>query len=194
VQTPHPPVWTVASSEESLEWSAKHHVNLVSSGSTDEAARRLAYYQDYAERACGWTPTVANRAIAREFFIGRDRAEVDAKVTEIFNSEGASAYSSTQSAPELAALHRGVRAVRTPVVQSGGPAERRIERSADAVSSGAYIAGDPSAVTEQIVQQQAACNVGVLIIRPELGASSLDEVAKGLELFAKEVLPVVQKL
>jgi alkanesulfonate monooxygenase SsuD/methylene tetrahydromethanopterin reductase-like flavin-dependent oxidoreductase (luciferase family) len=194
VQVPHPPVWTVASSEQSLQWAAQHRISLMSSGPNAEAATRLNYYQQYAEKECGWTPTTANRGIAREFFIGRTKAEVEARAAEIFNQEGESAYGSTANAPELAALHRESRAVRTPVVQAAGPAEGRVRRSADAVQSGSYLAGDPDTIAEQIVQQQAICNAGVLVIRPELGARSLDEVAEGLELFAQEVLPTVQKL
>jgi alkanesulfonate monooxygenase SsuD/methylene tetrahydromethanopterin reductase-like flavin-dependent oxidoreductase (luciferase family) len=194
VQVPHPPVWTVASSEQSLQWAAQHRISLMSSGPNEEAATRLNYYQQYAEKECGWTPTTANRGIAREFFIGRTKAEVEARAAEIFNQEGESAYGSTANAPELAALHRESRAVRTPVVQGAGPAEGRVRRSADAVQSGSYLAGDPDTIADQIVQQQAICNAGVLVIRPELGARSLDEVAEGLELFAQEVLTTVQKL
>ncbi len=44
------------------------------------------------------------------------------------------------------------------------------------------------------LQQQAATGAGVLAIRPELGGLSLDEAGDSLELFAREVLPVIQKL
>ena len=52
----------------------------------------------------------------------------------------------------------------------------------------------PEPITEQIVQRQRATGAGVLVIRPEMGALTLNEVADGLELFAAEVLPVVHKL
>lgn len=194
VQLPYPPVWTVAASQENLQWAARHRIRMVASGSTEEARERLDYYQRYAEQECGWTPDPTCRAIAREFFISRSRAEVEAKTAEIFNQEGESAYGSTASAPELAGLHREARAMRTPVVGSAGPPEGRVRRSADAVEAGSYIVGDPESVTEQIVRQHARCNAGVLVIRPELGATDLREVAQGLELFAREVLPTVHAL
>jgi alkanesulfonate monooxygenase SsuD/methylene tetrahydromethanopterin reductase-like flavin-dependent oxidoreductase (luciferase family) len=64
----------------------------------------------------------------------------------------------------------------------------------NAIERGTFIAGDPDAVTEQIIAQQKATGAGVLVIRPEMGALSLDEVADELDLFAKEVLPEIRKL
>ena len=45
-----------------------------------------------------------------------------------------------------------------------------------------------------LVRGRACGNPGVLVIRPEVGFMSLEEVGDGLELFAREVLPVVREL
>ena len=60
--------------------------------------------------------------------------------------------------------------------------------------SGQFLVGDPDALVQEITAQQRATGAGVLVIRPEMGALGLDEVLDGLELFAKEVLPVVHSL
>jgi hypothetical protein len=55
--------------------------------------------------------------------------------------------------------------------------------------------GDPNAVTRQIIEQRAASGSrDVLVIRPEVGTMSVDEVGDGLGLLAREVLPVVRSL
>jgi alkanesulfonate monooxygenase SsuD/methylene tetrahydromethanopterin reductase-like flavin-dependent oxidoreductase (luciferase family) len=194
VQVPHPPVWTVAASAESLQWAARNRMGLLASGSTAAAADRLSYYQGYAEKECGWTPTAAQRGIAREFFIGPTLSEVRAKAEEVFNREGENAYDNVAAAPQLAELHRQTHAVRT--FDYGSHTERpgRSRRTAESISTGQYLVGDPDTITQQIIDQHVACNASVLVIRPELGAMGLDEVAAGLELFARESLPTVHKL
>jgi len=54
--------------------------------------------------------------------------------------------------------------------------------------------GDPDHLTEEIIAQQKATGAGVLVIRPEMGVLSIDEVIEGLDLFAREVLPFVHEL
>ena len=49
--------------------------------------------------------------------------------------------------------------------------------SPDAVADGSYLVGDPEALIGQILSQREACDAGVLIVRPELGATTMDDVA-----------------
>jgi alkanesulfonate monooxygenase SsuD/methylene tetrahydromethanopterin reductase-like flavin-dependent oxidoreductase (luciferase family) len=192
VQVPHPPVWTVASSAESLEWAARHHLSLIVSGATADAAERLAYYQTSAE-SCGWTPVAGQRGIAREMFIGATRAEVQAKSDEVFNREGESAYDQVFRAPQLEELHRELASARSYGYRSSSGRPGKSRRSGDAIAAGDYLVGDPETITEQILQQRQTCDAGVLVVRPELGGMSLDDVMSRLELFAREVLPAVQR-
>ena len=60
--------------------------------------------------------------------------------------------------------------------------------------TGQFLAGDPDAIIEEVIAQQQATGAGVLVVRSELGSISLAEALEGLELFAREVLPVVQRL
>jgi len=59
---------------------------------------------------------------------------------------------------------------------------------------GQFLAGDPDMLIEEITAQKKATGAGILVIRNEMGPIDLPEALEGLELFAKEVLPIVQKL
>jgi alkanesulfonate monooxygenase SsuD/methylene tetrahydromethanopterin reductase-like flavin-dependent oxidoreductase (luciferase family) len=68
-------------------------------------------------------------------------------------------------------------------------------RTLEGYSGGQFLVGDPDTVTSQIIEQRAGCgNPDVLVIRPEIGTMTLEEVGDGLELFAREVLPTIRKL
>ena len=113
----------------------------------------------------------------------------------LFSRDMEDAYPHMRDHPDLVALDKVRYAVRSYSYRSqpgGGRAPGG--RTLNAIERGTFIAGDPDAVTEQIVEQQKATGAGVLIIRPEMGSLSLDEVADELALFAREVLPVVRKL
>jgi len=193
LQSPHPPVWTVATSAESLQWAARHRIRLIGSGTLQGATETLNYYKDYAGTHCGWTPASADLGISREIYIGPTQSEVREKIHEVFNREGDLAYSKVFEAPELANLQRAIRSLRSQPRPAPGERNTAERRSQEGLRSGRYLAGDPDSVTEQILQQRTVSGAGVLVIRPELGEMSLDDVTKSMELFAREVLPVVKK-
>jgi alkanesulfonate monooxygenase SsuD/methylene tetrahydromethanopterin reductase-like flavin-dependent oxidoreductase (luciferase family) len=191
LQTPHPPVWTTATAAESIQWAAEHHIGLVSHGPTAECAERLNYFRRHAATAAGWTPAAADTAIAREFYIAPTKAKVDEMVEEVFGRDRANAYSFMFEEPNLAELERERHKIRTYDYLTERRAFRGADRTAHGRQTGQFLVGDPDSLTEQILSQRAATGAGVLVIRPELGDMSLDEVADGLELFAREVLPTV---
>ncbi|HEV8457403.1 MAG TPA: hypothetical protein VGR44_03825, partial [Methylomirabilota bacterium] len=67
------------------------------------------------------------------------------------------------------------------------------DATAHGMETGQFLIGDPDTLTENILAQRAATGAGVLVIRPELGHMSIQEVQEGMELFAREVLPVVHQ-
>jgi alkanesulfonate monooxygenase SsuD/methylene tetrahydromethanopterin reductase-like flavin-dependent oxidoreductase (luciferase family) len=194
VQVPHPPVWTVAVSAESLQWSAQRRMGLVTSGSVAQAAETLEYYRTYARTECGWTPAPGQLGLAREIFIAPTMAAVREMADRAFEHGGESTFAGMSQAPELEALRREASSMRSYGYRTQPGGRGGTHRSAEAVQSGSFLMGDPDAITEQIAQQQAATGAGVLSIRPELGGLSLDEAADSLELFAREVLPTVRQL
>jgi alkanesulfonate monooxygenase SsuD/methylene tetrahydromethanopterin reductase-like flavin-dependent oxidoreductase (luciferase family) len=197
VQRPHPEVWTASGSAESIEFSASRHINLVASGPIQQVRETLAYYQRYAQDECSWTPTSANLGMSREFFMAPHMDEVRDVVENVILRDRADAYDPAFEIPALHELEKGKYTERSydflSAARSGR--DRRGGRSLeDICERGIYIVGDPDAVTEQIIHQHDELGTEVLVIRPEMGHLSLDQSLEMLELFAREVLPVVQKL
>ena len=106
---------------------------------------------------------------------------------------GETTFAGVSQAPQLETLRREASSIRTYSYRTQQPSTGA-RRTAGAMEGGGFLVGDPDSITEQILQQQAATGAGVLAIRPELGGLSLDEAGDSLELFAREVLPVIQKL
>ncbi len=195
LQQPHPPVWTTCSSEESLQWAARNHFGLVAPGTVTQTMDIINYYREYAEQECGWTPTPADFGMAREFYIAPTQAQVDELLPSLIARDEVNSINPRFRVPELTTLLRQQWSTRTYDYGSrlGRPAGSGL--TAEGYAGGQFLVGDPETVTRQIVEQREACgNPGVLVIRPEIGTMSLQEVGDGLELFAREVLPVVRTL
>jgi alkanesulfonate monooxygenase SsuD/methylene tetrahydromethanopterin reductase-like flavin-dependent oxidoreductase (luciferase family) len=195
LQEPHPPVWTTCSSEQSLQWAASRRMKLVAPGTVTQTLDIINYYREYAESQCGWTPTTADFGMAREFFIADAPAKVQAELDRLGEQDEGNSVNPRFRVPVLSAMLREQWGTRTYDYGAhlGRPAGSG--RTAQGLEGGQYLIGLPDQVTEQIVEQRAACgNPGVLVIRPEIGTMSLEAVGDGLELFAKEVLPVVREL
>jgi alkanesulfonate monooxygenase SsuD/methylene tetrahydromethanopterin reductase-like flavin-dependent oxidoreductase (luciferase family) len=113
----------------------------------------------------------------------------------LFARDAEDGYPHMAEHPDLKALDRERYSVRSYTYRSqGGGGRAPGGRTLNAIDRGTFIAGDSDAVIEQITQQQKQTGAGVLVIRPEMGALTLDQVADELDLFAKEVLPVIRKL
>lgn len=200
-QKPHPPVWTVAGSAESLEWAASQQVGLISQGTIKQANETLDYYQNYAKTECGWTPTADKRALNRDMYIAPTMGAIHEKFQDVIVPLYLQTHEyemPNQPIPQIAELRREEYSPRSYAYRtSQGRAdlgERASRPPEDVARDGDWLVGDPDSITEQILRQREACNVGTIIIRPEMGTLSLNgEVVDQLELFAREVLPVVHK-
>jgi alkanesulfonate monooxygenase SsuD/methylene tetrahydromethanopterin reductase-like flavin-dependent oxidoreductase (luciferase family) len=200
VQQPHPPTWTTAVSQESIQWAASKHMGFMSHGPTVECAERLDYYRRYAQEHCGWSPEPSELAISRELYIVPsatrvDEKELDTRIAAVFENDTAHAFEFMQRDATLQAIQQERRSVRSYEYLKA--VDRPFEGAANDVAgrhSGQFLAGDPETLIESIAEQQRATGAGVLVIRNEVGAVDLDEAQTGLELFAREVLPVVHKL
>lgn len=195
LQVPHPPVWTTCSSEESLQWAARHQFRLVAPGTVTQTYDILSYYRHFAETQCGWTPTSADLGMAREFYIAPTQAEVDAVIDRLVEHDESASVNPRFRVPRLREMVREQWGSRSYDYGSrlGRPAGSG--RTPEGYAGGQFLVGAPDAITQQIVEQRAASgNPGVLVIRPEIGTMSLEAVGDGLELFAREVLPVLRKL
>jgi len=195
LQTPHPTVWTTCSSEQSIQWAAQHHIRLLAPGVTTQTADILNYYRDYAQRECGWTPQAEDLGMAREFYIAPTMRKLEETVDEILKLEQVYGWNFSGRPTrytELAKVHAGERTYdyghHLGRPQGGG-------RNETGFTGGQFLCGDPDSITEQVLEQWEECGKpGVLVIRPELGHMSLQDVGDHMELFAKEVMPPLHKL
>jgi alkanesulfonate monooxygenase SsuD/methylene tetrahydromethanopterin reductase-like flavin-dependent oxidoreductase (luciferase family) len=190
LQAPHPPLWTTANSTEGLQWAASKRMGFITSGSTAEATESLGYYRSYAESNCGWLPPAEKLGIAREFFIAETKEQVKQMAEQMMETSGDAAFTGLFRDPKLAGIRGEASAVRS-YTHVTNPEDRTVHRTAEGTQNGRFIFGDPEQVADQILTQHQTTGAGVLIIRPELGGISMDQAAEGLELFAREVLPLV---
>jgi alkanesulfonate monooxygenase SsuD/methylene tetrahydromethanopterin reductase-like flavin-dependent oxidoreductase (luciferase family) len=194
-QLPHPPIWTTARSDQSIRWAAEHHIGFVAAGPTSQCIDILDAYQSYAESEFGWTPTAAERAVFREIYVAPSKARFDEKFAEITSQEQENAYPREIEHRDLRELERGRYTPKTYTwKKDGGRPARGVGRGMEQVRNGHFLLGDPEELTRQIIEQRKTTNAGVLVIRPEMGNMSLQETTQGMELFAKEVLPVLRDL
>ncbi|MPZ13527.1 MAG: LLM class flavin-dependent oxidoreductase [Chloroflexi bacterium] len=196
LQAPYPPAWTTAGSAESLEWAAQHQIGLIGSGPTPQATQTLDYYQRYAEAECAWTPGPQDRGLARELYLAPTMAQARRTVDEVILGDRAHAYPEQFVPPELDQLERAKYTARSHAYLGGAREGRRARAGRsfeEIVERGVYLVGDPDAVARQILRQREESNTNVLVIRPEMASLSVDEVTRMMELFAREVLPVIQR-
>ncbi len=103
------------------------------------------------------------------------------------------AYKQVSEAPQLASLQRERRGTRSYSHQKQAARRAGEHRTEKAMRSGSFLIGDPDSITEQILHQREVTGAGVVAIRLELGDVDLAEVTDNLELFSREVLPVLKK-
>ena len=194
LQTPHPPIWTTATSKESIEWAAGKHMGFMSHGPTIEAAERLGYYKRYAESEHGWSPSADQLGIARELYVVPKANGIDERIREVFEADRAHSFEVLDS-PVLQSRNRARSSIRSyDYLTTVDSPFRGAAMTVECHHSGQFLAGDPEMLIEEIIAQQKATGAGVLVIRNELGPIDVDQALEGLELFAREVLPVVHQL
>jgi alkanesulfonate monooxygenase SsuD/methylene tetrahydromethanopterin reductase-like flavin-dependent oxidoreductase (luciferase family) len=194
-QQPHPPIWTTARSDQSIQWAARNHVSFIAAGPTAQCVEILDAYQSYAENECGWTPAIADRGIFREVYVTPTRASFQEKFAEIMGQERENAYPAAPEHADLQSLERGRFTPKTYTwKKDGGRPDRGVGWGMAQVENGHFLLGDPDTLIRRITEQQQETNAGVLVIRPEMGNMSLQEAGDGMELFAREVVPAIRNL
>src|SRR5581483_5770191 len=113
LQTPHPPIWTTCSSEESLQWAARNHFCLVAPGTTAQTFDILNYYREYSQTHCGWTPTAMDLGMAREFYIAPTQAQIDAVIDDLLDNDEVNGVNPRFRVPVLTKLLREQWSTRT---------------------------------------------------------------------------------
>ncbi len=189
LQQPHPPLWTTASSEQSLQWAAKHHIGLIANGNVPEVIPIIKYFRDFAERECGWSPGPESIGISRELCVAPTQEEAEALADRILNGDRSDIVENIEGAPQLVEMGRRIRENRSYAYRGDVAPRANRGRSVEGISGGGFIVGSPERVTEEIRAQRDACGAGVLVMRTEMSDLGLDQVGDELQLFAETVLP-----
>jgi len=195
VQRPHPRCWTTATSRESIEWAATKQMGFMSHGPTIECADRLGYFKRYAEENGGWTPGPQDLGIAREMFVSPKKVNTEEYIRERFERDRVHSFTHRAANQYLREIDQERFKVRTyDYLTAVDSPFQGAAMTVPGYCSGQFLAGTPDEIIEEVIRQKEATGAGVLVVRSEVGSVNLDEALEGLKLFAKEVLPVVQKL
>ncbi|AEH09376.1 MULTISPECIES: LLM class flavin-dependent oxidoreductase [Protofrankia] len=179
VQTPHPPVWLAAATEESTAFAVRHgfhHLGLALSSPADLAERRR-FIDSLAEQAPpGATDTEfsANRFV----FVGTDPDAREAAVREVARQLGASRALAQGGVP--------VDGVVPGLLGTVDPADEALARDR-------LVGGSPQEVLAQFVEL-AEAGVGYVNAAFQFGALPSDAAFASAKLFAAEVLPVLAEV
>jgi alkanesulfonate monooxygenase SsuD/methylene tetrahydromethanopterin reductase-like flavin-dependent oxidoreductase (luciferase family) len=206
-QQPHPPVWTTARAAESLEWAARNHVGLIATGATEHARRALDYYREYAVRECGWEPTRQDLGLSREIVLMPTRAEALQHAERLYVREVEEAYEPVFEPRQLDELGKGRYSQRSyQYLADDGNAEKfvqdnymRLRRELvgrdfeELKRNGQYIVGDADMAAEQMARQLELCDAEVMIVQPEQGNRSLEDILVNWSTFADRALPALQR-
>jgi len=195
LQDPHPPIWTVAASTESLQWAARNHIGIIASGNIDDSLRLIEYYRRFAETECGWAPGPESVGIAREICIASSEGAAKRLAERVLNGDRSDIVENIAASPQLVETGRAVRATKTYVYRPAATTSMmRGGRSEEGIAGGQFLVGTPASITERVLAQQAACNAGVLVLRAEMSDLPLDEVGDEFEIIARDVLPTLHQV
>ena len=197
LQRPHPPVIMAGNSAESIEWAAQHRYPLFTSFSpTWQIAETFGYYRKYAADECGWTPTPEYMGVSRQCYV----AETDAKAREEAEEHAMTFYkmlASPQKQAEMKEINAARNTERSFSYKTQG--HTHLAQAADLTwesvqERGLLITGSPDTVIRKIKEQKDALGVGTFLSYLPFGSLEPKHAMKSLELFAKEVLPVLRPL
>ena len=195
LQRPHPPVIMAGNSAESIEWAAEHHYPLMTSFSpTDQIAETFSYYRKYAQEHCGWTPGPEHMGVSRQTYV----AETDAKAREEIQEHAEAFYEMItvpSQKPEMQTINAGRYTDRSFSYKEEGHVHmpRGSRATWDRVQEdGLLVTGSPDTVIRKIREQKEALGVGIFLTYLPFGSLEPRDSMKSMELFAKEVLPVIR--
>src|SRR6266566_5994120 len=186
LQQPHPPFWYGSSNTTGATWAGEHGMHFVSLGPTPFAKTNIdAFKQALAKRGGPAQPKAEFSGgtaigVLRHIFV----ADTDAE---------AKRFGKPAMELHLAQLNW----LRDKHGVTGLTSRLNVPRGAtfeDCVADGSVIAGTPQRVQEEIERQVAELGVNYLLTYLFMGAMSLPEAMRSLQLFSSEVMPKLAQL
>ncbi len=199
VQQPHPPMVMAGHTPQSVEWAARHRVPLAASfGPTESLARTFDYYREYARTECGWTPGPEHCMISRQVYVAETNEQARAEAEQ-------HAMNFYRESPVLRRFDGKLEQLRQAMMTERGLSYKKGDEGHKPPASrgeltferfqrdGFCIIGDPDYVIEQVRAQSKALGAGTLLVYLPFGTLSVAQATRSLELFSREVLPVLRE-
>ncbi len=199
VQQPHPPIWIAARSAESIEWCVKRRLPCAQVyQTTGQIEDTFNYYRSKAKEA-GWEATPDKFILCRHIYID----ETEQKAREfcapamqyfftVFNRGFNEAINKDAVSRQLSAA---LTSERSFSYFREGNQERRDFSKLDwdsLLDTGYLIAGNPDSVAKRIRSQMKQVGADHFMGMFHIGNLAHEKVIKSLDLFKKEVMPVLR--
>lgn len=190
LQQPHPPIVFPAESDEGLELAASHRVP--TGAAYRSTAKCLEIFERYRKTAAGygWTPQAEDHLLLRNIYVAETDAQARAEAEEHLHYFW----------QWLLSYHQGIMQLQgQPLPQR--PAE--VTRAEDlpfwefdyelCQREGLSIIGSPETVMRELRAQSETLGCGIVMGLFQFGSMPHALAMKNIALFAKEVLPEVQR-
>jgi alkanesulfonate monooxygenase SsuD/methylene tetrahydromethanopterin reductase-like flavin-dependent oxidoreductase (luciferase family) len=187
LQRPHPAFWYGSSNTTGATWAGEHGMHFVSLGPTPFAKTNIDAFKEALAKRGGPAQPKAEFSggtaigVLRHIFV----ADTDAEAERL-------------GKPAMELHLRQLNWLREKHGVTGLTSRLNVPRGAtfeDCVADGSAIYGTPARVLEEIERQAAALGgINYLLTYLFLGAMSLPEALRSLQLFATEVMPKLAKL
>ena len=184
LQAPHPPLWYPSSNTAGSAYAGSKGFNYCTLGGVEGAKENIAAFRDEFSGANG--PLGPNRPFDGGVAIGISRqvtvADTDARALEI-------------AGPAYRVWHDSLTKLwRENQVEGPVFARNAVDSVEKAMAGGAHIAGSPATVRDLLGEQIEALGVNYMIIAFNIGSMKHEDSVRSLTMFAKEVMPALEKL
>lgn len=182
-QSPHPPVWFAATSDDSIRYVAKTDFRVFGSANwANKAQAKLDHELYLAEReAAGLQGDNWTYALSRQVYVIPETANREAE-KEAFEKRCRFTLRHARALRfDTATYEKGI--------VTAGPLER--EESTEELFE-RVLFGHPEEVVEKVLALDSEIPIDMLMAQMDFGGASNDEVRRSQELFGAEVIPAVR--
>lgn len=176
VQKPYPPLWFPSSNKDSIEFTGRHGYHTAIISSHAEAKARFAQYREVWEKN-RHEPGRHNAHVAKPFLARTQHLVISANEKEAMDA-GLAAYETWKSHLHYLTRKNG----RPDVIPLDPFAEGSVMK---------LIAGTPQSVREQLKSAIAQSGMNYLLCVFSFGSLPPAMAMRSLELFAREVMPII---
>lgn len=171
-QKPIPPMWYGPGSQSSVEWCAKHAMNIVSNKPLEAARQQFEQFKEAFAREHGAKP-FPKMGMTRHIYVAESESEAKAigeRGYRLWFDRYSHLWNAHDPRPDFTDAQAGV------------------------AMGSALIAGTPEQVREEIERQVSISGLNYFVTRMCYGDLSLEETTRSVELFASEVMPKFHRL